>query len=159
MHDRVEVLSFAYEHLYLADWRDAIGDVFVGRAEVLEEHESKRIGTAGGSIPFPKVVRFKTGLTASKLCNRLTMRFSKETLFARDAGTCQYCQKELTRQCSTIDHIIPRSKGGNTNWENCVICCPGCNSKKGNKTLIEAGMDLFRIPGKPKSQQIQRVKR
>ena len=159
MYDRVEVLSYAYEHLYLADWKDAISDVFIGRAEVLEEHEGRTIGIVGGSIPFPKVVRFKSGQTASKLRNRQTMRFNKEGLFMRDAGTCQYCEKELTRQNSTIDHIIPRSKGGNTSWENCVICCPSCNSKKGNKTLTEAGMDLLRIPAKPKPHQLQWVKR
>lgn len=159
MYDRVEVLSYAYEHLYLADWKDAISDVFIGRAEVIEEHEDRTIGIVGGHIPFPKVVRFKTGISASKFKFRQAHKFNRDLLFLRDQGKCQYCEKELTREQSTIDHVLPRSRGGGTDWENCVICCHGCNGKKGNRTPSEAGMNLLSMPGRPKPNQVRMVKR
>jgi len=161
MQDRVEVLSYAYEHLYSTDWRIAISDVFVGRAEVLEEHEDRFIGMVNGLMPMPKVVRFKGGITASKLRSKMQepARFSKDVLFARDGGRCQYCDRELARGISTIDHIMPRSRGGDTSWENCVTCCPTCNVKKGNRTPTEAGMCLLSLPAKPRPQHIRTVKK
>lgn len=159
MYDRVEVLSCAYEHLYLADWKDAISDVFIGRAEIIEEYEGRTIGTVGGSIPFPKVVRFKRGVPVAKFKYNKTFKFNREILFARDEGKCQYCDRELTRPQSTIDHVLPRSRGGDTSWENCVICCPSCNARKGNRTPHEAGMNLLNLPARPKPHQVQVVKR
>ena len=159
MH-RVEVLSFAYEHLYLADWKDAISDVFIGRAEIVEEYDDMRIGVVGGSIPLPKIVRFTCGMTASKFRNKMKQqRFNKEALFMRDTGSCQYCLKQLTRAECTIDHVMPRSRGGATDWENCVICCEKCNRKKGNKTPSEAGMNLINLPARPKVSAAFRKKR
>lgn len=159
MHERVEVLSYAYEHLYLTDWRDAVSDVFIGRAEVVEEHEEQTIGIVGGSIPFPKVVRFKAGASVAKFRNKQVVKFNRDTLFLRDSGTCQYCERELSHNNSTIDHVVPRSKGGMTSWENCVICCTSCNTKKGSKTPAEAGMNLLTTPVRPKLHQVQWVKR
>ena len=159
MHDRVEVLSFTYEHLYLADWRDAISDVFIGRAEVIEEHEDRHIRIVGGLMPLPKVVRFKGGMPGSKFRSMLKMRFSREGLFARDEGQCQYCHKQLARAESTIDHVIPRSRGGQTDWDNCVICCHKCNNIKGSMTPSEAGMSLIRLPKKPCESSYVRKKR
>jgi len=159
MYDRVEVLSYAYEHLYLADWKDAISDVFVGRAEVVEEHENMFIGMVNGSIPLPKVVRFKGGMSAAKFRNKLSLRFSREGLFLRDSGTCQYCMKPLDRKECTIDHVLPRSRGGKTDWDNCVISCHKCNNDKGNQTPIEAGMNLLSLPHKPGGQNYVRKKR
>lgn len=159
MYDRVEVLSCAYEHLYLADWKDAISDVFVGRAEVVEEHEDMFIGLVGGSMPLPKVVRFKRGVPVAKFHKKITLHFNREVLFDRDNGTCQYCKKTLTRAEFTIDHVLPRSRGGKTDWENCVISCHRCNNAKGNQTPAEAGMDLLNLPCKPSAQHYVRKKR
>lgn len=159
MHDMVKVLSYTYEYLYLADWKDAISDVFVGRAEVIEEHEDRVIGTVGGHIPFPKVVRFRTGIPFSKFKYLQVHKFNRELLFIRDHGKCQYCEKELTRELSTVDHVRPKSRGGTTEWENCVTCCHSCNGKKGNRTPPEAGMNLLNIPGRPHPNQVRMVKR
>lgn len=159
MHDRVEVLSCAYEHLYHTDWQDAMGNIFVGRAEIVEVYDDKTIGTTNGFIPLPKVVRFKRGALASKIKYGKISKFSKETLYLRDGGHCQYCDAELSRNQSTVDHVLPRSRGGDTSWENCVVCCATCNVKKGNKTPIEAGMNLLTIPMKPKWGVKQWVKK
>ena len=159
MYDRVKVLSCAYEYLYFADWRDAISDVFVGRAEVIEEHENLHIGIVDGSIPLPRVIRFKYGIPAAKFHNKLTLRFSREGLFIRDDGICQYCLKPLDRKESTIDDVLPRSRGGKTDWDNCVISCHNCNNSKGNQTPLESGMNLLNLPRKPSNQSYVRNKR
>jgi 5-methylcytosine-specific restriction endonuclease McrA len=64
----------------------------------------------------------------------------------RDRYTCQYCQQVLNTGDLTLDHVIPRSRGGETTWENLVACCNLCNNKKGNRTPDEAGMKLLRPP-------------
>ena len=152
MSERVEILSFAYEPLYYADWQTAISDVYSGRAEIIEEHETLRIGVMEGgklsSIAFPKIVRFKAGAPI-KFYNKNKVRFNRSDLYLRDCGTCQYCEKKLSRESATIDHVIPRSKGGQTTWENCVISCSDCNTKKGNKSLSETNMRLLKIPSRP----------
>ena len=159
MYDRVEVLSCAYEHLYLADWTDAVSDVFVGRAEVVETHESRTIGTVSGDIPLPKVIRFKSGQPMAKYRGRQVTRFNRDVLYIRDEGKCQYCKKVMTKQQVTVDHVLPRSRGGVTTWENCVVCCSECNTKKGSMTPHEAGMNLLKTPAKPSISQYQIVKR
>lgn len=150
MSDFVDILSFAYEHLYKADWQYAISEVYGGRAEVVEEHPTLRIGTVGGAVAYPKSIRFKSSPTLSKLMGkRKDFKFNKRELYKRDSGTCQYCEKVLTDETATIDHILPRSRGGLTSWENCVICCASCNSKKGNMTPSEANMKLIKLPRMP----------
>jgi len=76
--------------------------------------------------------------------------FSRKNIYKRDNYTCQYCGKKFRPEDLTIDHVIPKSKGGETTWENCVLACLWCNMKKGNRTLKEAGMKLLRKPEKPK---------
>lgn len=150
MSDFVEILSFAYEPMYRAHWQYAISEVYGGRAEVVEEHPTLRIGVVGGSVAYPKSIRFKISPPLSKLMGKLgSFKFNRRELFKRDAGTCQYCEKILTNETATVDHILPRSRGGDTSWENCVICCTACNSKKGNRTPNEANMRLIKIPKMP----------
>ena len=148
MH-RVEVLNYADVPMYFVDWTEAIGDVFVGRAEIVEVYEDLKIGIVGGTIPYPKIIRFKSLDSITKSHRRKITRFTRVDLFARDEGKCQYCDKQLTKEVSTIDHIVPRSRGGTTTWENCVISCSDCNGRKGNRTPHEAGMNLLRVPSRP----------
>lgn len=89
-----------------------------------------------------------------KLPNR-KVTFSRRTLYKRDNFTCQYCGKTPGSEELTLDHVIPRSKGGETTWENCVIACVKCNTKKADKTLGEAHMRLLRKPFKPKYSFLQ----
>jgi 5-methylcytosine-specific restriction endonuclease McrA len=147
--NKVEVLNYADVPMYFVDWTEAMGNVFVGRAEVVEVYEDLRIGIVGGSIPHPKIIKFKSLDSVTKSHKRKVIRFTRVDLFARDEGRCQYCEKQLTKEISTIDHVVPRSRGGATSWENCVISCADCNGKKGSRTPHEAGMNLLKTPGRP----------
>lgn len=77
------------------------------------------------------------------------VHFSRRTLFKRDKHTCQFCGKRPRNDEWTVDHIIPRAQGGKTTWENCVLACYKCNSKKANRTPKQAGMTLLSEPTKP----------
>ncbi len=77
------------------------------------------------------------------------VRFSRRNIFERDKNTCQYCGKRFSKCDLTIDHVVPRSRGGYDAWENLVLACVKCNVKKGNRTPEEARMALIRKPGKP----------
>lgn len=76
--------------------------------------------------------------------------FSRKNIFRRDNYTCQYCGKQFRTEELTIEHILPRSKGGKTTWQNCVLACISCNLKKGNRTLTESGLILKKTPTRPR---------
>jgi 5-methylcytosine-specific restriction endonuclease McrA len=77
------------------------------------------------------------------------IHFSRRTIYKRDANTCQYCGCQPGTEELTIDHVMPRSRGGKTTWENCVLACVGCNSRKADRTPEEAKMVLRKKPKKP----------
>jgi 5-methylcytosine-specific restriction endonuclease McrA len=79
------------------------------------------------------------------------IRYSKDNVFARDRGECQYCGLKLKRKDITLDHVIPRAQGGTTSWENIVVACDTCNQKKRDKTPHQAGMKLLSLPKAPTS--------
>lgn len=78
-----------------------------------------------------------------------TVAFSRRNIFKRDRMTCQYCSKRLKSEESTIDHVIPRSQGGGSSWENCVLACVKCNHSKADRTPKKAGMKLLNPPKQP----------
>ncbi len=80
---------------------------------------------------------------------RREVSFSRRNLYRRDGYSCQYCGRRRPLDELSIDHVMPRSRGGKTTWENCVLACVRCNTKKANKTLRESGFQLLRAPGKP----------
>ena len=79
-----------------------------------------------------------------------TVRFNRKNLFARDDHTCQYCGKSEPAHKLSLDHVVPRSHGGPTTWENIVCCCLRCNSRKGGRTPKQARMKLLSAPRKPR---------
>ncbi len=83
-----------------------------------------------------------------------SVAFSRRNLFKRDKFTCQYCQKRPGSEELTIDHVTPRSHGGETTWGNCVVACVDCNSRKANRTPQQAHMPLKREPTQPKWKPI-----
>lgn len=80
---------------------------------------------------------------------RLEVSFSRKNLYRRDGWACQYCGRHRPSEELSIDHVVPRSRGGKTTWENCVLACLACNTRKANKTLKESGLRLSRLPRKP----------
>jgi len=76
--------------------------------------------------------------------------FTRRNLFLRDDFTCQYCGRRCSTDHLSVDHVLPRSRGGSTSWENCVLACVGCNARKADRTLKEAGLHLLRPPVRPR---------
>ena len=136
----VLVLNAGYEPLHRVSVKHAI-KMIVREVAVIEESEEDRMF---GNFPMPKVLRLVKYIKMSwRVSNP---RFSKRRLFQRDNYECAYCGKVAT----TVDHVVPRCRGGSTVWENTVASCLKCNHKKGNKTLDEAGMKLRFIPVEPR---------
>ena len=97
-------------------------------------------------IEVPKVIRL---INYDKIPTT-TMRFSRKNLYLRDNRQCQYCGKHLNFGQLSLDHVTPRSKGGDTSWENIVCSCTPCNTRKGCRTPQEASMQLLSKPGRPR---------
>ena len=146
----VLVLSTGFEPLYRIPWSKAIADTFKGRVEVVEISDTKNIGTVSGPIPMPTVVRFRNGVFIGKWFHKINhVRLSRKTLWIRDNGICQYCRISVSPKSYEMEHVIPKSRGGNSDWCNLVVSCSSCNQKKGSRTPAEAGMVLLAAPQKP----------
>jgi len=104
------------------------------------------IWTVSRSIKVPRVLV----LTAFEKLPRTRVRFSRINIYARDEDTCQYCGRQLRRSDLNLDHVVPRSQGGRTCWENVVCSCIECNLEKGGRTPEQAGMKLRREPARPR---------
>ena len=108
------------------------------------EH-GRTVRTVRYEIPAPEVILLST----YDRLPRTSVPFSRRNLCRRDQQRCQYCGRRQAADSLTIDHIIPRSQGGSTNWLNCVLACPACNRKKGGRTPDQAGMRLITAPVRP----------
>jgi 5-methylcytosine-specific restriction endonuclease McrA len=103
------------------------------------------IRTVHLKIRIPEVIV----LTHNDCMPRRTVPFSRRNLYRRDHSRCQYCGKRRSTADLSIDHVLPRSRGGRTTWENCVLSCIPCNVRKGNRPPAEAGMALVKHPARP----------
>lgn len=129
------------------------------RAEIISISETPSMwnqyyNTVSTSYQVPATIR---------LYNRVNIkysifRFRKRTLFNRDNWSCQYCSKQLNQESITIDHIVPRCRGGTTTWKNCVVCCKTCNRNKGSYLPIEVNMKLIKQPDNPKFVHFWNIK-
>jgi 5-methylcytosine-specific restriction endonuclease McrA len=128
------VVDEQYRTFDYASWRDLAAEV---------HHE--RVGIVGGFVRVPRVLL----LTAYERVPKRHVRFSRFNIYARDNNTCQYCNRRLPRTDLNLDHVIPRSRGGMSTWENVVCSCHNCNRRKGGRTPDEAGMLLVRKPQRP----------
>lgn len=140
------LLNATYEPLRVVEWRRALVLALLGRVEVLEHHDAVA-RTVTREIPLPAVIRLPT--RAPDRARYLP--FSRANLYARDRSMCQYCGARFAHPELSYDHVVPRTRGGRTEWTNVVTCCLGCNRRKGNRTPDEAGMPLTRPPVRPTS--------
>ncbi|MCP9908932.1 HNH endonuclease [Cyanobium sp. BA20m-p-22] len=139
---QVLVLNASYEPLNITTWRRALVMVLKGKAEGLEHDSSRWIR---GDTMLPTVIRLRQYVRVPYKQLPLTRR----NLFHRDGHRCQYCGSSADQL--SIDHVVPRSRGGLDTWENVTTACLPCNVRKGNRTPREAGMPLMGKPHRPLS--------
>lgn len=129
----------------LVSWNDvskaraAVGDLMIRSARM--------------ALLPPEVIQ----LTSYTGVGQRTVVFSRKNLFKRDRYTCQYCGSQPGTEELTIDHLIPRSRGGKSVWENAVLACVACNAKKADRTPEQAGMKLRKVPIKPSWKTLVQV--
>jgi len=140
------VLSAGYEPVARVHWQRAVALLFQGKVEVVEEYDDKEIRSITFTLKMPSVVRFLRAIRGKKKA----VKFSRQNVYARDGGRCQYCVGKVGRSEATYDHVVPRAHGGKTTWENIVIACVPCNQRKGGRTPAQAGMRLRTLPVRPK---------
>lgn len=134
----VLLLNQNFTPLRPISWKKGVGLVLGrGKAEVLEEYVEQH------SIYFNAAVIKLTVPSPDPYSLFKKQKFSKKHVFLRDRYTCQYCAKAISVRDGTIDHVLPRSKGGKTDYLNCVAACKPCNSRKDNKTPEQAMMPLL----------------
>jgi len=138
----VLVLNASYEPLNVCTVRRALVLVFKGKAEVIEE-EPRAIRAASRRFPWPHVIRLVSYVRVPRVTHR---KISRKALFARDGFCCQYCGASGKL---TLDHVVPRSRGGPSAWENIVASCAPCNLRKGSRLPDEAEMHPRRKPRPP----------
>ena len=138
-------LDQSYRPLRVENWQRAISDFFLGKVEVVEYSRDRTIRGVNVDHQLPSVVR----LVRSFKRDRIRVKFSRINIYARDGFRCGYCGQRFATEDLTFDHVLPRSRGGKTDWKNIVSCCRACNAEKGDRTPEEAGMRLRARPSKP----------
>ena len=141
MHAPVLVLNASYEPINVCAARRALVLVLKGVA-MMEEANGQHLHAARIAINVPSVIR----LLEYRRIPHQTRALSRKNILLRDRNTCQYCGKILAAGELTLDHVVPRSRGGSSTWENLVACCHNCNRRKGNMLPQEANMRLTREP-------------
>src|SRR5712671_6485511 len=139
LHAPVLVLNTSYEPINVCAARRAIVLVLKGVA-MAEEENGHFLHAARFALRVPSVIR----LLEYRRIPHQTRALSRKNILLRDRNTCQYCAEVLASGDLTLDHVVPRSRGGASSWENLVACCHSCNRRKGNTLPLEAGMKLMR---------------
>ncbi len=140
----VLVLNGSYEPLHFTNARRAITLLLSGKAESVEP-SPRVVRSPSLTLCLPSVIRLAFYIRKPFLDR---VAFNKKNILRRDGHICQYCGRRGERL--TVDHVVPRSRGGETGWTNVVAACLRCNLKKGNRTLEEAEMTLIRPPAHPR---------
>ena len=158
----VLVLNRSYQPIHVTSVKRAFALLYQGIAQAIDreyrlfdfqswsalsaESHPDTVGTISRRIRVPRVIV----LQACEHLPRVRVRFSRHNIYLRDSNRCQYCQGGFTRADLNLDHVIPRSRGGTTTWENVVCSCVNCNLRKGGRTPEEANMKLLRAPARPR---------
>ncbi len=130
----------SYYPLSLWSWQDTIKAVFLDRVNILD-HYDRAVSSPSFEMQLPSVVSLKTYVKPARY-----PAFTRFNVFLRDKFSCQYCS---ARSELTFDHVIPRSRGGLTTWDNVVAACSPCNLRKANKLPTEIGMIPYESPIRP----------
>ncbi|MDB9761507.1 HNH endonuclease [Alphaproteobacteria bacterium] len=141
----------SYFPLSLWNWQASIKAVFLNRVNIIAEYDSE-VRSSSFSMKIPSVIALKKYVAISK-----KPPFTRFNLFLRDNFSCQYCGELFNSNDLTFDHVVPKSKGGITRWENVVASCSKCNLKKSNLLLSQVNMKLIKKPYQPTNHQLQFV--
>ncbi len=152
LRDPVLVLNANYEPLDVCSVRRALGLLVTGKAHLILNGRGE-VRSVSQTLPIPSVIRLDYMVKRPRPRVKLTRR----EVFRRDGFVCQYCGRPTERP--TIDHVIPRHRGGTSTWDNLVTACPACNLRKGGRTPEEAHMRLLRPPQAPPLTAVYRFER
>ena len=146
MSKKTLLLNASYEILSLIPERKMYKLLFSpkDKVEVISSWDDEIVWT-NGRIKYPSILRLKNHVKI----NYINSNFSRKAVVKRDKSTCQFCDKKLSANQVTIDHVIPKAQKGITSFTNCVVCCQTCNAKKADKTPEQAGMVLLKKPINP----------
>ncbi len=139
----------SYFPLSLWSWQNSVKAVFLARVNVVIEYD-RAIHSPSTEIKLPSVISLKDYVPRDR-----RPAFTRFNVFLRDAFSCQYCGGGFRTEELTFDHIVPKSRGGRTLWDNVVTACEPCNLKKGNRSLRRSGMRLWRHPARPTHFELQ----
>ena len=142
MNTVINLYNLSYEKIFEIDWKKAVCLFMSGKATSYSTQEYIDIKTASGIFKLPKDMVLK------KYVYIPYREFSpsRRNILRRDNYTCQYCSCYMEKNQCTVDHVVPRSRGGKHEWANVVTCCLRCNRKKSDRTPDEAKMPLLSIP-------------
>lgn len=141
------VLDQGYAPVDVVPWHRAITLLFLGKVEVVESYQ-RDVRCTTYVIKVPAVVRLLRAIRR----HRKPVKFSRVNVYGRDNYRCQYCGDKRPISELTYDHVLPRSHGGRTTWENIVTACTDCNGRKADRTPERAGMRLLKKPVQPASE-------
>ena len=141
LQEPVLVLNATFEPINVTAVRRAIVLMLKGVAQA-EEMNHAEVHSASSTVPVPSVIR----LLAYRHIPQQSRALSRKNILLRDRNTCQFCGRQFPASELTLDHVVPRSRGGHSSWENLVACCYQCNNRKGDRTPEEAGLPLVRRP-------------
>ncbi len=139
----------SYFPLSLWSWQDSVKAVFLDRVSVLSEYDHE-VRSPSMSLRLPSVIALKDYVPAAR-----RPAFTRFNVFLRDAFSCQYCGSRFPTHELTFDHVIPRSRGGRTTWENVVTACGSCNLQKGSRLPRECRMVPRKEPVQPSTWELQ----
>ena len=143
MNRKVLVLNHNYEPLSVCNVKKAVVLLYLGKAELIAASEGRFLHSVTLTMPFPSIVRLSVYVRVPY--KKIVL--SRKNILRRDGHRCQYCGK--SEVALTVDHIIPRARGGLDSWENPVCACIDCNNRKGDRTPSESHMSLQRKPIRP----------
>ena len=139
----------SYFPLSLWSWQDSVKAVFLSRVNVVSEYE-QTVHSPNLEMCLPSVISLKDYVPTTR-----KPAFTRFNVFLRDSFECQYCGINLPTEDLTFDHVIPRSRGGDTRWTNVVTACSPCNLRKGNKMPKKSGVYPLRKPQQPTTYKLQ----
>jgi 5-methylcytosine-specific restriction endonuclease McrA len=147
------LLNADYSFLNVVHWKRAVCLLAKGKVEVIKDSPKTVTSSGGIQLKIPAVMRL---IKLIRTIYRTGVAFCKKNVFIRDGFKCAYCGTHKLRL--TIDHIIPKSRGGKSTFENCVAACKPCNLAKGDRTPSEVSMFLKKRPSQPTVSEFLRLK-